>query len=89
MNDLARVATEAITDRKQDWADYNAILGTAALTSQTKDTAAMVAQSQDGHVRYQVTLRKYSWLLQPAHDDWRWVIWIPNKVERIACPPVR
>ena len=85
VDDVAAVATEAIADRKKDWADDNTVLGVPNPISQTKDTALMIAKSDNGHVRYEVTLRKYAWLLHSAHDDWNWVIWLPASVERIEC----
>jgi hypothetical protein len=85
MDDAAAVASEAIIDRKKEWADYNTVLGVAKPISETKDTAVMVTQSQDGHIRYEVTLRKYSWLLHLA-KKWQWMIWLPAQVERIECP---
>jgi len=87
MDDPSAVASEAIAQRKKQWSDDSTILGVPQQISMTKDTAVMVAKSGDGRVRYQVTLRKYSWLLHSARDDWRWVVWTPASVERIDCPP--
>ncbi|MGA8876456.1 MAG: hypothetical protein WB555_13045 [Candidatus Korobacteraceae bacterium] len=87
MDDKSAVASEVIAERKKDWRDYNTILRVPEQISATKDTALMVARSEDGCVRYEVTLKKYDWLLHSAHDDWRWVIWLPASVERIECPP--
>jgi len=86
MDDEAAVATSAIADRKKEWSDYNTVLTSPQLVSQTKDIAQLTATSQDGRVRYEVTLRKYPWLLQSAKDKWNWVIWLPASVERIECP---
>ena len=86
MDDVAAVATEAISDRKKGWADDNTILGVPTVVSQTKDNTMWVAKSEDGRVRYKVTLRKYSWLLRSAGDDWRRIVWLPASVERIECP---
>jgi|ERR1035438_7509239 hypothetical protein len=66
-------------------ADYNTVLGVVKPISETKDTAVMVATSKDGHVRYEVKLRKYSWLLHSA-KKWQWMIWLPAQVERTECP---
>ena len=68
MDGVAAVASEGIENRKKDWADSNTILDTPKLISQTKDTAIVVAKSQDGRVRYEVTLRKYPWLLHSARE---------------------
>ncbi len=85
MDDTAAVAGQAIDDRNKEWADYNTVLGVAKPISETKDTAVMVATSKDGHVRYEVKLRKYSWLLHSA-KKWQWMIWLPAQVERTECP---
>lgn len=86
VGDITAVATEAIADRKKGWADYNTVLDEPAALSRTNDTAVMIAKSADSRIRYQVTLRKYSWLLPSASDSWRRVIWLPASVERIECP---
>jgi hypothetical protein len=78
-------AGQAIDERKKEWADYNTIVEVAKPISQTRDTARMAATSKDGHIRYEVTLRKYSWLLDSA-KKWQWMIWLPANVERIECP---
>jgi hypothetical protein len=85
-DNLVDVAEGAISDRKKEWSDENTIVDVPKVVSQTKDHALIVATSEDGGTRYKATLRKYSWLLKTAHDDWRWVIWLPASVERIGCP---
>ncbi|MGB8771895.1 MAG: hypothetical protein WCC92_19935 [Candidatus Korobacteraceae bacterium] len=85
MDDTATVAGQAIDERKKEWADYNTVVGAPKPISETKDTALMVATSEEGRVRYEVTLRKYSWLLRSA-KKWQWIIWLPVRVERIECP---
>jgi hypothetical protein len=86
MGDVDAVTRETIANRKKDWTDHNIILWAPAVISKSGDTATMVAQSQDRHICYQDTLRKYSWLLQPAHNEWQWIIWLPASVERADCP---
>lgn len=86
MDDMAAVATEAIADRKKDWADDNTLLDEPTVLSRTNDTAVMLARSADRGIRYHITLRKYSWLLPSASDNWRRVVWLPANVERIECP---
>jgi hypothetical protein len=85
MDDTATIAGHAIDERKKEWADYGTVVGVAKPISQTGDTAVMAATSKDGHIRYEVVLRKYSWLLDSA-KKWQWMIWLPAKVERIECP---
>ena len=86
MDDTAAVASEAIQARKKEWADNDTVVEAAKPISQTRDTALMAAASKDGHIRYEVTLRKYSWLLHSAHDHWDWIIWFAARVQRIECP---
>lgn len=79
------MAVEAINERKQEWADYDTVLGVPQEVSQTGDSAVLVAKSQDGHARYEVSLRKYSWLLGLPKNDLSRVIWLPASVERVEC----
>jgi hypothetical protein len=53
--------------------------------SQTADEAKLTAESEDGRMRYQVTLRKYAWLLPTAKNDLAKVIWLPASVELTEC----
>ena len=89
MDGTAAIAEEAIDDRKKDWADVNTVLEAPQIISETRNTALLIAKSGDGSVRYKVTLRKYSWLLHSAKNNWSWIIWIPEAVERIECPVQR
>jgi hypothetical protein len=66
VDDTATVAGQAVNARKKEWSDYSPILGAAKPISETKDVTVMIATSEDGRVRYEVTLRKYSWLLHSA-----------------------
>ena len=86
MDGLVEVANEGIANRQKDWADSSTILNAPKLISQTKDTAILEASSQRGRVRYEVTLRKYSWLVHSARDNWNWVIWLSATIERTDCP---
>jgi hypothetical protein len=83
--DESAVAAEAINGRKQEWADYDTVLGVPQQVSQTSDSAVLVAKSQNGHTRYEVSLRKYPRLLGPTQNDLRRLIWLPASVERVEC----
>jgi hypothetical protein len=85
MDDTATIAGQAINERKKEWADYDTVVGVAKPISQTKDRAVMIATSADGRIRYEVTLWKYSWLLNSAKKR-QGIIWLPASVQRIECP---
>ncbi len=84
LNDIA-VAEAAVNSRKHAWADDNTVLKAPEIRSKTRDRVRAAAISEDGKVRYEVTLRRYPWLLNSAKDKWQWVIWLPASVERIDC----
>jgi hypothetical protein len=87
MNDVIAVAEGAINTQKKAWHDYNTILKSPKVLSQsTQTTARLASLSEDGRVRYEITLEKYSWLLARANQNWSWVIWLPATIERIECP---
>ncbi len=50
MDDTAGIAIQAIDDRKKAGADYNTVVGVAKPVSEAKDTAIVVATSEDGRI---------------------------------------
>jgi hypothetical protein len=85
LDGVVEVAEEAIDQRKAGWGDANTGGSVPKVQSQTSNEAVLVGKSDDDRVRYVVTLRKYSWLLSSARNNWNWVVWLPASVERTEC----
>jgi len=85
MDNVATIAGQAIDDRRKDWDDESTIFEAPKVISETENVARLDARSEDSRVRYEITLRKYSWLLPSAKENWNWVIWLPASVERTGC----
>lgn len=87
MDDVITIAEQAIEERKKEWSDWNTVTVLPMVVSESRDTAQLNAISQpSGTIRYHVTLKKYGWLLNSARQ-WKSVIWLPEKVERLECEP--